>query len=75
MTDTDFEMIAYELEEGDQVSCYFCMNENNGDQNTYGKGDAYLCESGCPPFDGNANYVCKDHLDPDIIIVTPTTAP
>jgi hypothetical protein len=67
---TDAHMVAYELEPDDDVSCYFCLIE--GEYKSYGRGEAYLCEAGCPPFDGNANYVCKGHLDSDVIVHTPT---
>jgi hypothetical protein len=49
---------AYDLEINDEVSCYYC-----GPQKTYKRGEAYLCGPEHGPCDGNANYICKDHLE------------
>ncbi len=60
---------VYELEVGDVVSCYFCIQ--HGKHHSYRRGEAYLCSPGSPsnPGSRNANYVCKNHLDRNAIVI------
>jgi hypothetical protein len=51
---------------GEQVGCYFCIEEGN--HVSYGRGEAFLASAGHSPLDGNANYVCKRHLDDDTVV-------
>lgn len=51
---------AWELKKDEEVGCYFCMQE--GKHKTYKRGEAYLVGSDHTPYDGNANYVCEQHL-------------
>lgn len=55
--------IVWQLEAGEQVSCVYCSPEK-----AYARGEAFLCGPDHSPLDGNANYVCKDHLDSDAVI-------
>lgn len=64
-----YENEVYDLEDGEEVTCYFCSLDNYERQGFYKKGEAYLAGPGHSPMDGNANYICKDHLDFDAIIV------
>lgn len=57
---------VFELEEGEEVGCYFCMEQ--GDHRSYKRGEAFLAGPDHSPCDGNANYVCRAHLDADAII-------
>lgn len=59
---------VFDLDPGEEVGCYFCMAQG-GHQN-YGRGEAFLAGPDHPPYDANANYICKDHLDPDVVIVS-----
>lgn len=43
----------------DEGYCYYCDNRTN-----------LLADASHPPCDGNANYICKDHLSPDAVIHT-----
>lgn len=58
--------IVFQLEKNEKVSCYYCMKQNNYAE--YPKGEAFLAGPGHSPLDGNANYICKKHLDEDAII-------
>lgn len=46
----------YDIDDDEEVGCYYCMKE--GIYNSYVKGEAFLCSSDCPPYDGTANYLC-----------------
>lgn len=63
---------VFDLEEGEQVGCYYCMRQNCHD--SYGKGQAFLAGPGHSPCDGNANYICMDHLDNDAVLPSGKTA-
>lgn len=39
-----------------------------GCNTTYGKGEAFLTGPGHSPFDGEAHYFCREHLDSDAVI-------
>jgi len=61
------ENTVYELAEGEQdVGCYHCIAQGCDDR--YGKGQAFLAGPGHTPLDGNANYICREHLDADAVI-------
>jgi hypothetical protein len=57
---------VYELNSGDEVSCVHCVSV--GDHTTYRRGQAYLAGPGHTPYNGEANYVCREHLDKDAVI-------
>lgn len=63
---TEAENIVFDLSEDEEVGCYFCIAD--GSSNSYRKGQAYLAGPAHSPCDGNANFVCKDHLDADAVI-------
>ena len=63
---------VYDLEENEQVGCYYCMKQNCHD--SYNKGQAFLAGPGHSPCDGNANYMCMDHLDGDAVLPSGKTA-
>lgn len=54
---------VFDLEEGEEVGCYFC--QQNHDYTTYKRGEAFLAGPEHSPCDGNANYICRKHLDED----------
>ena len=60
-------MDVYDLDEGEEVGCYYCQAEHH--YQSYKKGEAFLAGPDHPPFDGNANYICHDHLSPEAIII------
>lgn len=57
---------VFDLDEGEEVSCYYCMQE--GQISNYKRGGAYLCGPTHSPLDGNANYICLRHLDHDAVL-------
>lgn len=57
---------VFELEKDEEVHCYYCIKQR--DYTVYKRGEAYLAGPGHSPCDGNANYVCKHHLDEDAVI-------
>ena len=57
---------VYNLEEGEEVGCFECMRQ--GDYTDYGVGEAFLCGPDHSPYDANANYHCREHLDSDAVI-------
>jgi hypothetical protein len=57
---------VFDLEDGEVVGCYFCMRA--GCHDDHGKGSAFLAGPDHSPYDGNANYVCIDHLDEDAVL-------
>lgn len=57
---------VFQLEEGQQVGCYHC-----GGNETYRRGEAFLAGPGHTPYDGNANYICRAHLDADAVVYPP----
>lgn len=61
--------VVYELDPGERVSCYFCMQSQSGlvRGKKYKRGEAYLCGPDHSPCDANANYVCEAHLDKDVV--------
>lgn len=65
---------VYELDIGDEVCCAHCMSGTHN-YPTYKRGEAYLAGPGHSPYNGEANYVCREHLDKDAVIhdVTPNT--
>jgi hypothetical protein len=61
--------VVYDLEadtDPDGVCCYFCMDDHP--QPEYHRGEAFLASAAHTPWDGNANYVCTDHLDRDAVV-------
>lgn len=60
---------VWSLDPDETVCCYYCMRDSGlRDDEVYKKGEAFLCGAGHNPCDGNANYICLDHLDDDAII-------
>ena len=57
-----------DLEEGEEVGCFFCMKDWKTQGKSFKKGEAFLCGPDHSPNDGSANYVCKEHLDTDAIL-------
>jgi len=53
-----------DLDPGERVGCKLCGKWNP--EEGYGFGEAFLAGAGHPPWDGNANYICRDHLDPEV---------
>lgn len=62
----DSENTVFDLGEDEEVGCYFCAR--NGIHTSYRKGQAYLAGPGHSPCDGNANFICKRHLDEDAVV-------
>lgn len=60
------ENLVFDLQLGERVCCYFCVCRD--DHREYTKGEAFLAGPGHSPFDANANYVCRKHLDADAVI-------
>ncbi len=60
---------VFELDEGETAGCYFCMK--SGDYTEYRRGEVYLAGPLHTPCDGNANYICRKHLDSDAVIYKP----
>lgn len=65
------ENTVYEIGHNEEVSCYFCRKEMVSAP-LYKRGEAYLATAGHSPLDGNAHYICKDHLDHDAVIRDPS---
>lgn len=64
------ENYVYPLTDEGEVACAICrLGREIVPEPYYKKGEAFLAGAGHSPYDGNANYICKDHLDPDAIIV------
>lgn len=61
--------IAWNLAPEEEASCYFCMQE--GDYPSFKRGEVFLVGPEHPPYDANANYVCKRHLSPGFKIEDP----
>ncbi len=59
---------VHDLEDDDDVGCYFCMQSNATRSNSFKKGEAFLCGPEHSPRDENANYICREHLDSDAIL-------
>lgn len=57
---------VFDLEDGQVVGCYFCMK--CGSHADYKKGEAFLAGPDHSPYDGNANYICIDHLDDEVAL-------
>ena len=62
--------VVYHLEPDEEVACYFCQLERH--HRLYKQGEAFLAGAGHSPLDGNANYVCEDHLDSDAVVALAT---
>lgn len=57
---------AVDLDEGEEVGCYICMLDPHLRSHTYHRGEAFLCGPGHTPCNGDANYICMEHLDDDV---------
>jgi hypothetical protein len=64
-----YEISAFALAAGEEVSCYYCILDR--ENVTYRRGEAVLADAGHPPYDGNANYICLNHLDRTTVIYDP----
>lgn len=62
---------VFNLEPGEKVSCYFCEQATPGRAPTYAFGQAFLAGADHPPFDGNANHICRSHLAKDVELPDP----
>ena len=60
------ENVVYDIEDRDEVGCYHCIAQ--GCHDSYRRGEAFLAGPGHSPLDGNANYICRQHLDSDAVI-------
>ncbi len=57
---------VFDLEDGEEVSCLHCIALCC--YTTYKKGEAFLAGPRHTPYDGNANHVCRKHLDSDAVV-------
>lgn len=73
MDEAPYQPVCFELDPGEEVSCYYCMNGR--EYRLYRRGEAFLCGADHSPYDGNANYICKEHLEPDAVIHDPQPLP
>lgn len=64
---------VYNLDEGQEVSCYYCIEDHNHTQ--YRRGEAFLAGPDHAPFDGNANFICREHLSPRAVVYQPFALP
>lgn len=64
---------SYALEPVETVSCCFCIRD--GEYASYTRGEAVLAGPEHPPYDGNANYICLDHLTADTVIYDGVAGP
>lgn len=60
---------VYHLQEGEEVDCAHCISAKIYPYRVYTRGQAFLAGPNHTPWDGNANYICRDHLDEDATIV------
>ena len=60
---------VFHLDEGQEVHCYYCMRVNT--HTLYKRGEAFLADAGHSPCDGNANFICRSHLDDGAVIYEP----
>lgn len=58
---------VYDSADNDGASCYFCQKD--GDHRSYQRGEIFLAGPAHYPRNGEANYVCRRHLDDTAIIV------
>lgn len=63
---------VFHLNPGEEVSCYYCAKD--GDHTSYKRGEAFLANPGHSPCNGDANYICKRHLDCDAVLYEPFPA-
>jgi hypothetical protein len=61
---------VFDLEQDEQVSCYYCSQDRKN--MLYGRGEAFLAGPDHPPYDGNANHICRKHLSPEALLPTGT---
>jgi hypothetical protein len=57
---------VFDLEQGEKVNCYYCSQNRN--DTVYGYGEAFLAGPDHPPYDGNANHICRKHLSPEALL-------
>lgn len=69
MNQTEQQIDVYELEPGQEVSCYYCIQDRNHAQ--YKRGEAFLAGPDHVPCDGNANFICREHLSPRAVVYRP----
>lgn len=62
-------MDVFELESEETVMCFFCQEEPCNMDKEYKKGEAFLAGADHPPFDANANYICREHLADNATII------
>jgi hypothetical protein len=62
---------VFQLEEGQEVHCYYCLREGN--HALYKRGEAFLADAGHSPCDGNANFICRRHLDDGAVVYEPNS--
>ncbi|MBU9200252.1 hypothetical protein KTD31_02380 [Burkholderia multivorans] len=63
---------VFNLEPGQTVTCYHCEQNSPGRSPLYGFGEAFLAGADHSPYDGNANFVCRAHVDKDAELPDPT---
>lgn len=57
---------VFHIGKDERVCCYYCQKA--GTHTDYGHRAAFLAGAGHSPCDGNANYICRNHLDDDAVI-------
>lgn len=67
---------VFTIEDNQEVICEICSEcgtDEKGNPIMYRKGEAFLAGAAHTPYNGEANFICKDHLDKDAVIVDSVT--
>ncbi len=59
---------VFDLDEGQQEPCRHCLDGTHGEVKRYAKGEAFLAGPGHTPYNGEPNFICREHLDRDAVI-------
>jgi hypothetical protein len=60
---------VFHIDKHERACCYYCQKD--GVHTDYGRGEVFLANPGHSPCDGNANYICRRHLDSDAVVYEP----
>ena len=67
---------VFTIKDGQEVMCRKCGIhdlDEKANPKVYRKGEVFLAGAAHTPYNGKANFICKDHLDKDAVIVDSVT--
>lgn len=60
---------VFDIEDGQREPRRHCLDGTHSEVKLYAKGEVFLAGPRHTPHNGEANFVCRNHLDRDAVVV------